>query len=187
MERHPSILRVELVGSRARGSATSFSDWDFAIVTDDFEAVARDVHLLLGPLRPLVQQWDPLSQTWCWMAILRGPTKLDFIFGAPHDSEPPWQPSADNLEAIDGHFWDWVLWLRCKQASGKTELLQHELAKLAVHVLVPMGVESQPLSLGEAVASYLPARDRLERRFGVWVPRVLEREIAPVLDAQSGL
>jgi hypothetical protein len=186
MERHPSVLSVELVGSRARGTASTFSDWDFAVETDDFEAVARDIHLLLGPLHPLVQQWDPLSETWCWMAILRGPTKLDFIFGEPHDSEPPWQPRADNLDAIDGHFWDWALWLRSKQASGKTELLQHELAKLSAHVLCPMGVESRPLSLDEAVVSYLAARDRLERRFGVLVPRALECEIAPVLDAPPG-
>ena len=40
-----------------------------------------------------------------------------------------------------------------------------------------MGVESQPRTLGEAVASYLSARDRLEGRFGVWVPRALEREV----------
>jgi predicted nucleotidyltransferase len=181
VEQHPSVLTVELVGSRARGSATSFSDWDFAVETDDFDAVARDIPVLLGPLDPLVQQWDPLGETWCWMAILPGPTKLDFIFGEPHDIEPPWQVSADNLGAIDGHFWDWALWLRSKQASGKAELLQNELAKLAAHVLCPIGVESRPLSLDEAVVSYLAARDRLEGRFGVLVSRALEREIAPVL------
>jgi hypothetical protein len=170
--------------ARARGTATTFSDWDFAVETDDFEAVARDVHVLLRPLEPLVQQWDPLSTTWCWMAILRGPTKLDFIFGEPHDGEPPWRPSADNLAAIDSHFWDWALWLRSKQASGRNELLQDELGKLAAHLLVPMGVESRPRSLGEAVASYLPARDRLERGFAVSVSRTLERQIAPVLVAR---
>jgi len=186
LERHPSVLGVKLVGSRARGTATTFSDWDFAVETDDFDAVARDIHLLLVPLHPLVQQWDPLSETWCWMAILKGPSKLDFIFGEPHDREPPWQPSADNLAAIDGHFWDWALWLRSKHASGKTELVQRELAKMAAHVLSPMGVESRPVSLDEAVVSYLAARGRLEERCGVSVPRVLEREIVPALDAPPG-
>jgi predicted nucleotidyltransferase len=183
VERHPAVRRVRLVGSRARGTATDFSDWDFAVVTDDFQAVARDIPLLLNPLVPIAQQWDRLSETWCWMVVLRGPIKLDFIFSEPHKSEPPWQPSAGNLDAIDCHFWDWALWLRSKQASGKSHLLEHELEKLADHILSPMGVESRPASLNEAVVSYLVARDRLERRFGVSVPSALEREIGPVFDA----
>jgi hypothetical protein len=120
------------------------------------------------------------------MVVLRGPVKLDFVFKEPHRSEPPWQPSADNLDAIDCHFWDWALWLRSKQAGGKTDLLAHELEKLADHILSPMGVESRPASLNEAVGSYLVARDRLESRFGVSVPSALEREIGPLFDGPQG-
>ena len=186
VERHPAVRRVRLVGSRATGTATDLSDWDFAVETDDFQAVARDIRLLLTPLVPMAQQWDRLSETWCWMVVLRGPIKLDFIFSEPHESEPPWQPSAGNLDAIDCHFWDWALWLRCKQTSGKSDMLRQELVKLAAHILSPMGVESRPASLNEAVVSYLVAHDRLECRFGVSVPSALEREIVPVLDGPQG-
>jgi hypothetical protein len=183
VERHPAVRRVRLVGSRARGAATDFSDWDFAVETGDFQAVARDMPLLLTPLEPLAEQWDRLSETWCWMVVLRGPIKLDLIFNEAHKTEPPWQPSADNLDAIDLHFWDWALWLRSKQARGKTDLVQHELGKLTEHILSPMGVELRPASLNDAVVSYLVARHRLEGRFGASVPTALEREISPIFGA----
>ncbi len=181
--RHPLVRGVRLVGSRATGAATAFSDWDFAVETDDFQGVARDMGCLIAPLHPLGQQWDPLSETWCWMAILRGPIKLDFIFAEPHECEPPWVPHAGNLDAIDTHFWDWALWLRSKQASGQADLLRTELGKMFVHVLHPMGVQSTPSSLDEAIANYLVALDRLESKFGVSVPRELRREVAGALDA----
>ena len=38
---HPDIRAVELVGSRAGGSPTPLSDWDFVIVTERFDEVAR--------------------------------------------------------------------------------------------------------------------------------------------------
>jgi hypothetical protein len=174
---HPSVRAVRLVGSRAAGTATAFSDWDFAIETDNFDAVARDIGGLLVPLDPLTQQWDPLSETWCWMAILRGPAKLDFIFAEPHSGEPPWQPRRANLAAIDCHFWDWALWLKSKQAHANAELVRRELDKLFVHILHPMGVEIRPQSLDGAVSSYLVARDRFEGEFGVSVPRALEHEV----------
>ena len=182
VERHPSVRRVLLVGSRATGTATALSDWDFAVETDNFQEVARDVGSLLDPLHPLTQQWDPLSATWCWMAIVSGPTKLDFIFREPHEREPPWQPTATNLAAIDSHFWDWMLWLAAKQLGRKTALVQSELEKLWVNILVPLGATSRPVVLGVAVSSYLDARSRLEQRFQVSVPRNLEREVRPVLD-----
>jgi hypothetical protein len=181
VECHPSVQRVRLVGSRATATATTLSDWDFAIDTDDFQAVARDIGSLLGPLQPIVQQGDPLSETWCWMVMIPGPTKVDFIFAEPHDREPPWQPRRDNLVAIDCHFWDWTLWLRSKRASGNVELFGSELDKLFVYILDPMGVEFRPESLDQAVASYLAARERLEKRFGVPVPRFLEHEVVRAL------
>jgi len=186
VKRHPAVQDVRLVGSRATGTATALSDWDFAVETDDFEEVVRDIASLLDPLDPLVQQWDPLSDTWCWMAILRGPVKLDFIFANPHQSDPPWRPGTDNLIAIDSHFWDWVLWLAAKQTALKTDLVRSELDKLWWHILSPMGVESRPLTIEDALVSYLTARDRFERTLNLSVPRTLEHEIRPILARLSG-
>jgi hypothetical protein len=182
IERHPAVRSVRLVGSRAKGMATALSDWDFAVETDDFQQVARDIAALVDPLDPLAQQWDRLSATWCWMVIVSGPVKLDFIFRASHESEPPWQPTAANLAAIDSHFWDWTLWLAGKQLGNKTALVQSELDKLWLNVLSPMGVNSRPVALGDAVSTYVRARARLEQRFDASVPRDLEREVRSVID-----
>ena len=178
LERHPAIEQVRLVGSRARGTATAASDWDFAVETDDFPAVARDIGSVLERLHPLAQQWDRLSTTACWMVIAPAPVKLDFIFGEPHESEPPWQPDRGNLAALDCHFWDWALWLGSKRARGATALVASELAKLFEHLLRPIGVERSPGQLADAVASYLAARSRLERGFDIRVPRALGRAVA---------
>jgi hypothetical protein len=183
VERHPAVRSVRLVGSRAAGTATAVSDWDFAVETEDFPAVSRDIAHLLAVLQPLVQQWDRLSEQQCWMVILPGPVKLDLIFNQPHDEEPPWRPAPDNLAGIDAHFWDWTLWLLAKRVNGRSELVSSELHKMFDHLLHPMGVEMPPTSLDSAVASYLVARDQLERDFGVTVPRALEREVVRALDA----
>lgn len=182
LERHPAVRRVRLVGSRATGTATAVSDWDFAVDTDDFAAVARDIEALLAPLRPLAQQWDRLSETQCWMVTLPGPVKLDFIFSEAHDHEPPWHPEPGNLAAIDCHFWDWALWLHSKQVKGRSELVVSELHKMFDHILHPMGIEVSPTSLDAAVPSYLSARDRLEREFGVPIPRAVERDVVRALE-----
>ena len=63
VERHSAVRRVRLVGSRAAGTATVLSDWDFVVETGDFQAVAKDMGSLIAPLRPLAQQWDRLSET----------------------------------------------------------------------------------------------------------------------------
>jgi hypothetical protein len=182
VERHPSVRRVRLVGSRAAGTATVFSDWDFAVETDDFHAVSRDIGTLLAPLNPLAQQWDRLSETWCWMVMMRGPIKLDFIFSEPHNEEPPWHPEPNNLAAIDAHFWDWALWLLSKQVKGQRELVANELHKMFKHILHPIGVEVSPANLDAAIASYLVARARFERDLAVMVPRALERETVRAFD-----
>jgi len=182
VERHAAVRRVRLVGSRAAGTATPASDWDFAVDTDDFQAVARDMGSLLATLRPVAQQWDRLSPSHCWMVILPGAVKLDFIFGEPHDDEPPWRPEPSNLAAIDCHFWDWALWLRAKRANGRGEIVASELRTMFDHILHPMGVEVPPGSLDAAVATYVVARDRLERDCGVTVPRTLERESVRAID-----
>jgi hypothetical protein len=182
LARHPEVRRVELVGSRATGEAREESDWDFRVEAEDFASVAAAFPDLVAPLEPLVQQWDRLSDQQCWMLILLGPTKVDLIFpDEPHEHEPPWVPSADTLQALDGHFWDWILWLRAKEASGKNELVATELCKLFDHLLQPLGVEDIPRSLSDAVARYRAARDRAESRTRHVVSRKLEREVARVL------
>ena len=185
IKRHPAVRRARLVGSRATGTATAVSDWDFKVETDDFQAVARDVGPLFATLRPLAQQWDRLSETQCWVVILAGPVKLDFIFDEPHEAEPPWEPDPSNLVAVDRHLWDWVLWLCSKQMKGRHELVAGELRKMFDHLLRPMGVEISPASLDAAVATYLVARERREHEFGVEVSRRLEREVTKVLRDNS--
>ena len=177
---------IALVGSRATGQAGPDSDWDFRVEARDFAAVAAALPSLLAPLEPLAQQWDRLSDEQCWMLILRGPVKVDLIFPEePHVHEPPWVPSAENLGAIDAHLWDWLLWLRGKERSGKEELVAAELEKLFVHLLRPLGVERVPSSVAEAVELYRPARDAAAARLGGVVPAALETEVARALRAES--
>lgn len=176
------VASIELVGSRADGRATQWSDWDFAVRTGDFRAVAEALPGLLAPLDPLVQQWDRLSDEYCWMLILRDPVKVDLIFpDEPHEKEGPWVPGPDTLAGIDDHFWDWMLWLRAKEAAGKEEQVEAELDKLFGHLLAPLGVEAPPSSVADAVESYLAARERAERRFGRPVNRAVEQAVAPSL------
>jgi hypothetical protein len=177
------VRRIVLAGSRAEGRATEWSDWDFLVEAVDFAAAAVALPSLLAPLEPLVQQWDRLSREQCWMLILPEPAKVDLIFpGEPHALEPPWVPSADNLGPIDDHFWDWMLWLKGKEAGGKRALVGAELRKLHDNLLGPLGGEAVPSSLAEAVAAYQTARDRAERRFGRPVRREVEAAVAPVLE-----
>lgn len=178
---HPAVERVQLVGSRAEGRATRFSDWDFGVRARDFPAVADALPELLAPLEPLVQQWDRLGETWCWMLILDGPVKVDLIFPEPHEKEGPWEPGPPTLAGIDDHFWDWMLWLHSKEAVGKDEVVAAELEKLQGHLLGPLGAVRAPSSVAEAVESYREARDRAERRFGRVVDRAVERAVAPSL------
>ncbi|MGZ5345818.1 MAG: hypothetical protein ACXWF5_14150 [Actinomycetota bacterium] len=184
---HPKIRSVELVGSRATGSSVSLSDWDFEVVADDVDCVALDLPSLVSPLEPLAQQWDPLGpeEYSCYMLLLAGPRKIDLIFpGMPHRPSPPWVPGPDTLEAIDRHFWDWILWLAAKQQAGKDELVAEQLRTMSVHLLRPMGVDEVPCSIPEGVRRYLEARQGLETRFGGSVPRTPQEEVVPVLPSQ---
>jgi predicted nucleotidyltransferase len=179
---HQRIREVELVGSRAAGTAVPLSDWDFRIEADDFATVAADLPRLASRLEPLAQQWDRLSPHHCYMLVLTGPAKVDLLFlDQPHQPEPPWTPSPGTLPGIDEHFWDWTLWLAAKHRAGRDRLVRDELEKMARHLLVPMGVPGSPDSLEAAVRSYRAARDRLEHRFGVAAPRRLEREVMRAL------
>jgi len=181
LTRHPSVLDVCLVGSRAEGRANERSDWDFLIKTSDFGAVAKALPELLAPLECLAQQWDPLSPHWVWMLMLRGPVKVDLVLaGRSHPPQLPWVPSATSLEAIEMHFWGWILWIDSK-ARADSALHKTELVKLFEHILAPLGVEAIPRTGTDAVALYLTARAEAEARFGLEVPRRLQAEVAPVL------
>jgi hypothetical protein len=178
---HPEVRNIRLVGSRAEGRASDVSDWDFRVEANDFAAVAEALPHLLAPLDPLAQQWDRLSREYCWMLILRGPAKVDLIFpDESHTNEPPWEPNHENLDAIEAHFWDWMLWLRGKEATDKADLIASELDKLFEHLLAPLGVKRRPSSIVDAIASYQHARDRAEQHFGVVVRRELETAVARV-------
>lgn len=175
------------MGSRATGVEHDLSDWDFAVETDDFAALAGDLHGLVAALRPLSELWDPYSDYACYMLLLPGPTKVDLIFPEERrEWSPAWEVTPATLEAIDRHFWDWALWLEQKRRHGRTNQLEKSLGDLSELLLRPLGVETPPRSLTEAVAAYLPAREKLEARFGVRVPRALEEEVRPVLDPSAG-
>jgi len=179
---HPAIRGVELVGSRADGSPTALSDWDFVVVADSFDDVARALPELVRPLDPLAQQWDRISDYPCYMLMLEGPVKVDLIFPEePYESLSPWTVSAETLDGIDQHFWDWILWLASKREKGQDELVGRELAKMRDHLLGPLGVDRVPSSIEAAVERYRSARDEREREFGVEVSRRREREVLRVV------
>jgi hypothetical protein len=181
---HSAIQGVELVGSRADGSPTPLSDWDFEVETDAFDAVARALPELVTPLDPLAQQWDRISDYPCYMLMLSGPVKVDLIFpGHPYESLPPWTVTPDTLDGIDQHFWDWTLWLASKREKGKDELVRLELEKMSAHLLRPLGVEVVPDSIDAALEGYRTARDEREREFGVEISRRREREVLPAISS----
>ena len=181
---HPHVRSVELVGSRVTGSATRLSDWDFVVVTDRFDEVARALPELVTPLEPLAQQWDRISDYPCYMLMLTGPVKVDLIFpGEPYESLPPWTVSVETLDAIDQHFWDWILWLASKREKGKDELVRRELEKMSAHLLRPLGAEAVPDSIDAALEGYRKARDEREREFGVQISRRREREVQPAISS----
>src|SRR4249919_1556023 len=179
---HPAIRAVELVGSRADGSATRLSDWDFVVVTDRFDEVARALPMLIAGLEPLARQWDRISAYPCYMLMLAGPVKVDLIFpDEPYEPLPPWTVTGETLDGIDQHFWDWILWLASKREKGQDDLVGRELVKMRDHLLRPLGVERIPGSIEVAVERYRAARDEREREFGFEVSRRREREVLPVL------
>jgi hypothetical protein len=130
---HRQVRAVELVGSRAAGTATPLSDWDFRVRVQDgaFAVVAADLPRLASVLAPLAGQWDRLSSHQCYMLLLDGPVKVDLLFvEQPHRPKPPWVAGPRTLAGMDAHLWDWVLWLVAKQHAGKDELVRSELARL---------------------------------------------------------
>jgi hypothetical protein len=182
LEPHPSVRRVTLAGSRAAGTPTPLSDWDFAVETGDFALLSEALSELTAPLEPLAQQWDPLGEHPTYMLMLRGPTKIDLIFFEETMAEqPPWQVSAETLAAIDAHFWDWILWLAAKRAGGRDDLVGQELAKMHGYLLGPLGVDEAPATIEQAVDAYVAVSRSAERRLGVEVPRGLREEVLPAI------
>jgi hypothetical protein len=182
---HPSVIEVTLAGSRARGDATRWSDWDFNVATADFPSLAHDLPSLVEPLRPIATLWDPLADDETFMIILDGPIKIDLIFDVSREQDPPHVPSAQTLSAIDAHFWDWTLWLTSKVAHGKTDLVRAELEKMTWYLLGPLGVSAVPRSLPDAVDAYRTALGEQERRFGASVPRELAAQVTRVVREQG--
>jgi len=187
LEKHESVRSVRLVGSRRAGRAHDFSDWDFIVDMANFESVERDLHELVASLQPLSELWDPYSFHACYMLMLRGPTKIDLIFPSEkREWLPAWKPSAETLAAIDRHFWDWIVWLEQKRRGGREKVLASSLGDMFELMLSPMGVGVRPRSVREAVDSYLAARNELEQKFGVSVPRALENEVRPAVLGDAG-
>ena len=183
LERHPHVLRVELVGSRATGTPVPLSDWDFVVHTDDVDAVVRDLPGLVEELEPLAAQWDRLGppEYSCFMLMLAGPMKVDLVVHVPHEPEPPWEVTAETLEGIDRHLWDWTLWMASKRQRGETGLVAEQLQLMSEHLLRPLGVANVPDSIEEAIVAHRAARDLREVELGVTVGRRLEREVLRVL------
>ncbi|WP_242908846.1 hypothetical protein [Actinomadura terrae] len=179
---HPAVRRIELVGSRARGTATELSDWDYHVTADDFGRVASDLPALVAPWHPLAAQWDPLGDVASYLLIFPGPIKIDLLFAdVPRSSNPPWRVGPDTLAAMDAHFWDWSLWLVSKRRHGMKDRVRGELLRMSLHILEPLGVHSVPPTLEDAAAHYIRARDRLEARYRLRLSRRLEQEVLPLV------
>jgi Nucleotidyltransferase domain len=169
-----AVASVKLVGSRARGVPVPLSDWDFAVETDDFERLAAELPALVSSLGPIAQQWDPAATVdHCYMLMLDGGVKVDLIFDRPHQPQPPWTATAETLDRLDAHFWDWILWIAAKDAAGRVDLVQAQLAKLGSYLLEALGAGGPPESVEAAIAAYLRALPGVEERTGRRVsPRV---------------
>jgi hypothetical protein len=176
--RHPSVTKVELAGSRSRGTNEDLSDWDFAVETSDFASVARDLPTLVEPLEPLAALWEPLGHFPVYTLVLRGPTVVEYLFlGHSQRARTPVKPSEETLPAIDAHFWQWLWWLATKASAGHEGLVDQHWPRLYRHLLEPMGADAMPDSIEAAVRGFLVRRGELERRYAVEVSRALESEV----------
>ncbi len=185
---HAHIQAANLAGSRAAGIAHDFSDWDFVVEADDFDAVANDLPSLVESLRPIAQQWDRYADHACYMLMLAGAVKVDLIFpDQKQEWESAWQPSGDNLEAIDRHFWDWIVYVEQKRTGGHHAQVAILLRDMHTLMLKPMGIAEPPTSISEAVDFYTTTRHRLEQHFGVTVSRDLDDQVRPVVMARQPL
>jgi hypothetical protein len=185
---HRAVTGVKLAGSRARAEPTALSDWDFEITTISFEAVAADLEGLVTAMGALASQWDPFGGWPTYMVMLPGPTKVDLAFRARQEiARPePWAVTAGTLGRIDHHFWDWSLWLGSKTLRRDRALLDSELIRMSIYLLRPLGEESVPHSLEEAMAAFMHGRAAAEARLGVTLPRQMGDEVQGALIAALG-
>jgi len=176
--KHPAVRGVEFAGSRSRGTHSELSDWDFAVQTSDFDAVAHDLPALVAPLDPLGEQWEPMGHFPVYQLLLRGPTKIEYLF-LDHKQEPmpPPTPGPETLAAIDNHFWDWIWWLATKGSIGRDDLVAEHLPQLHGHLLRPLGETASPSSIDEAITAFVARRDELEREYDISISRALEDEV----------
>ena len=176
--KHPAVLRVEFAGSRSRGTHDELSDWDFAVTTSDFGAVARDLSGMVAPLDPLAEQWEPLGHFPVYQVLLSGPTKVEYLFlEQSQDAKPPVNPSKTTLAQINTHFWDWIWWIATKAAAGRDDPVSEHMPQLYRHLLQPVGVATVPGDVDAAIRVFVARRDALEREYGISIPRALENEI----------
>jgi hypothetical protein len=176
--KHAAVRHVELAGSRARGTHEELSDWDFAVETSDFDAVARDMPTLVAGLDPLGEQWEPLGHFPVYQVLLLGPTKIEYLFlDHEQDPMPPVTPSPETLVAINTHFWDWIWWIASKASVGRDDLVAEHLPRLYRHLLQPMRIRTAPRDIDTAIHMFVRRRDELERRYGLTVSRALEEEV----------
>lgn len=182
LEAHPAVKSVQLVGSRQQGTAVELSDWDFEVATDDFATVSDELPTLVEPLHPLAQQWDRLGEYPTYLLMLPDAVKVDLLFpDQPFEEQPPWDARPDTLQAIDDHFWDWLLWIAAKDSAGKAGVVRAELAKMHTHLLGPLGAKNTPGTIEEAVELYLAARRDAETRFGTNVSTAVEEAVRAAL------
>jgi hypothetical protein len=175
---HLAVDGIELAGSRSRGTHEDPSDWDFAVTTADFAAVAADMPALVAPLAPLGEQWEPIGHFPVYQVLLRGPTKVEYLFlDYSQEPAPPVTPGPATLVAIDNHFWDWIWWISTKASIGRDDLVAEHLRQLHEHLLRPMGVEAAPETIDPAIDAFLLRRDVLEQTYDLSVPRALETEV----------
>jgi hypothetical protein len=184
----PLVRSVTLVGSRAEGTATTLSDWDYHVGSSDPAAVSLRLPDLTRPLRPLSQLWDPLARHPVYMLIVAATgthvVKVDLLLDLPERrrSDPP-AVTAATLPGIDEHFWDWNLWLGSKRLRGTETLVRTELAKMWGYLLKPLGGSAAPATQHEAIAEYLRLRRRLERRHDIHIAPGLGRAVQETLGA----
>ncbi|HZM83517.1 MAG TPA: hypothetical protein VFC19_47990 [Candidatus Limnocylindrales bacterium] len=184
------VRSVDLVGSRANGTATALSDWDYHVSSPGPATVSLRLPDLTRPLRPLSALWDPLARHPVYMLIVpAGPhvAKVDLLLDLPErrpSAQPP-KVSAATLPGIDAHFWDWNLWLGSKRLRGTDPVVRTELAKMWDYLLKPLGGSTAPTTQREAIIEYLWLRPLLQQRHNIRLAPDLGRAVQATLAAHG--